>query len=95
MEKIAALKVPPSNEVMSDNKLRWYTPKPERDMDVAGLRVIEPINDHLAAAFDYRNYHLLKNPSCYNDDVEHELHKLTKRMAVKIKDRTFYGKDRM
>lgn len=46
-------------------------------MDAAGLKVVEPVNDCLAAAMNYQSYHLMKKLFCYDKDVAHELHMLT------------------
>lgn len=90
MSEEQAPDLPPWNEVVAGNKLKRHTAKPGK-MDIPGLMVIKPVNDHLAAAVDYRNYCLLKKLATYDDDVAHELHKIEKKIAAQMKDRTFFG----
>lgn len=40
-------------EVMGDSKWRWNKPKTEKELDVPGLGVAEPVNDRFATAVDY------------------------------------------
>lgn len=58
---------------MASSKSRRYTPQTERELNVPGLKVIGPVNDCFVATVDYRNYHLLKKPSGYAEDVAQEL----------------------
>lgn len=63
MSEEDAAELPSWNEVTAGSRTRRYKSKPEKDLDVLGLRVIEPINYRLAAAVDYSNYRLLKKSS--------------------------------
>lgn len=65
----------------------------EKELDVPGIKVIEPVNDHFEAEIDYQNYRLLKKTFRYDDNVAHELYKMAKKIAVYLKDRTFSGKE--
>lgn len=58
--------------MVAGSKLKWYTPKAERELEISGLKIIELIIDRFAAAVDYRYYRLLKKLSQYEDDVEHQ-----------------------
>lgn len=92
MSKEPAPELPPRNVVTAGSKLRQYTLKPERELDVIGLKVVETINDRFVAAVDYRNYRLLKKWPRYEDDVTHKLHKMAKNIAMQMKDRILSGK---
>lgn len=83
----------PWNEKRAVNKTRWYELKPERAIDIPGLREVEAVNNRFASAADYRSYYLLKKLSHLDDDVVHELHKMAKKIASQIKDCFFSGKD--
>lgn len=93
--KEQAFKLPPWNDVTVGNQSRPYKSKPGREPDVPGLRVVEPVNERFAAAFDYRNYRFFKKSSCYDHDIAHELHKMAKKIAAQMKHGTFSGKDPM
>lgn len=58
---------------MDNNKLRWYTPKLEQDLDLHGPRLIEPVNDRFVATVDYKNYPLPNNQYLYENYVAKEL----------------------
>lgn len=68
--------------------------KPERELEVPGFMVIEPVNDRFTAAVDYRNYLLLKSPSRCDEDAEQELYEGAKKIAVLMKDSTISEKTR-
>lgn len=40
---------------MAGFKLKRHALKPEKELSVKGLKVIEPVNDRFTAAADYRN----------------------------------------
>lgn len=85
--------LPPWNDVMVGYKTMWCKSKPERVLYVPGFNVTVPINDCFTAAVDYRSYHRLKKSSRYGNDLAHELHRMAKKVAVQMKDRTFSAKD--
>lgn len=87
--------LPPWNVVMAGSKSKRYTTKPERELNVYCLKVIEPVKDRFAAAVHNQNDRLLKRSSRYDDDVAKELHKVAKKLSVEMKDSTISGKDRM
>lgn len=93
MPKNLAPEIPLWNEVMVGRESMWYTPNLKRELDIPCLKLIEPVNDRLATAVDYRNYCLLKNFSRYDDDVAHDLNKITNMIAVLMKDRICSEKD--
>lgn len=74
---------------MAGSKSRGYNLKLERELDVTGLRAIEPVNHHLTTTVDYRNNRLLNKSSHYDDDMAHKLDKIEKKISVQMKDRTF------
>lgn len=61
--------LPPWNDVVSGIKSRRYTPKPESELALPGLKEIESINGRSATAVIYRKLRLLKMSFCYDDDV--------------------------
>lgn len=65
--------LPPMKKVIAGIKSRQYTPKPERELDIPGPKVIEPFSDRFTVAVDYRNYRLLKTSSRYDNNVRHKL----------------------
>lgn len=75
------------------NKPRGYKSRPDITLDVPGLRVFQPVIDCPAVAVDYTNHRLLKKLSGYEDKVAHERHKMAKKIAVKVKNHAFVGKD--
>lgn len=77
------------------NKLRRSETKPEKELNVSRLRVIEHGNECFAAAVDYRKYRRHKNFSCYDDDAANELHNMANKIAIRTEDQTFSGKDPM
>lgn len=77
---------------MVNAKLKRYATKPERRLDVSGLRIIETISDRFAAAVGYRNYRVFKKLSRYEDNIAHELQKMEKKLAVQMKGSPFLGK---
>lgn len=93
MSEESAPELPTWNEMQADNKLRRCIPTPERELDVPRCEVITANNDRFATAVNYPNYRYLNKVSLYDDDVEHELHRMAKKIAVQMKDRTFPGKD--
>lgn len=58
----------------------------ERDLDIPGLRVVEPVINLSAAHMDYRNFRLHKKSSHYDGDVINKLHRMIMKRAVQIKD---------
>lgn len=58
---------------------------------VAGLGIIELLNDPFFKAFDYRTYQLNKNFARNDDNAANELHKMRKKTAVQMKDQIFSG----
>lgn len=52
MSKEEAPDSSPYNDLTAGTKLRRYIPKPERNRDVQGLRVIESVNDGFVAVAD-------------------------------------------
>lgn len=55
--------------------------------------VVEPVNHSFVAAVNYRNYSLLKKSSYYGDAFAHDLHKMVKRIEIRMKDPSFPGED--
>lgn len=78
---------------MAGCKLRGYNTNTERELDVSGLRIIEPFNDYYTATVDFWTYRLLNKSSWYDDYVAHELQKMSKKIAVEMKNRICSGKD--
>lgn len=68
----------PWNGVTLGTKPMWYNTKPGLELDIPGLRVIEPVDDRFAATVDYEYYCLLSKLSHYDDDIPHELHEIVK-----------------
>lgn len=60
---------------------------------VPGPAVVRSVNKQLEDAVDYRNYRLSKKSSRYENEVANELNKMTKNIAVQMKNRSFSGKD--
>lgn len=87
--------LPPWSDMTVGNKSMWYKTKPERELDVPVLRVIEPINLRLATAVDHQIYRFLENSSSYVNDVAHELHKLPREIVVQMKESTSSRKNLM
>lgn len=90
-----ATKLAPWKEVMAGSNPTRYAPKTERKLDLSSFRVIKLVNARFAAAVGYRNYRSLNKSSRYGDDVARELRKMTERIVVQMKDRTFYWIDAM
>lgn len=65
-----------------------------RKPNLPSLRVIEPVNELFVAADDPQSYRLLKKPSLYDENAAHELHKMSKKIAVQMKKCTLRGKTR-
>lgn len=88
-----ALKLSPWKEVRTGNKLRWCTQKPEKKLDVPGLKVIGPVNDRFVTAVENQNYGLLKKSSGQDYDVAHKPQKMAKWIAVQTNYRISSGKE--
>lgn len=63
------------------------------EMDVPGLRVVELDKYRFTVTPDYQIWRLLKTSSGYDKDVAWELHKMAKKIAVQLKERTFSGNE--
>lgn len=61
---------------MAGFKLRQYNSTPERELDIPGLKLFEPVSDRFADAVRYRNYRLLNSSLRYDDDVALRQHKM-------------------
>lgn len=72
-----------------------YILKTERGLNVICLKMIEAVNDRLAAAVDYRNYSVLNKSSSYDNNVAHKLRTMLKRFGVRMNDSTFSGRHQM
>lgn len=77
------------------NKSRQCKSNPERELDVPGLTVIEPVKVGFTAAVDFRHSCLLKKLYRHDDGFAQELQKREKEIAILMKDCTFSGKDAM
>lgn len=77
---------------MADRKSETNKPKTTKELDVPGLKVIEPINDRFASAVDCRNYRIIKSSSRNDNDQAHKLHKIVEKIAMEMKDRFFSKK---
>lgn len=84
-----ALELPTLNELTADSTSKRYTLKTERELNVPGLMLIELNNDRFATAVKYRSLHVLNVSYGYEEDVAHEFHRMAKRIAVQMTDRTF------
>lgn len=93
MSEKTTLDLPPWNGLTVSKIFRWYISRPEWELDVPGLRVLDSFNGRFSSGVNHRNYRLLKKSCHYDDDVEHELHKMAEKMAVRMKDHIFSGKD--
>lgn len=69
--------------------------EPERDLDVPGVRVIQPVYDLVAVTVISQNYGIFNKSSCNGDSVAQELHKMAKKIVVQMKYCSFSEKDRM
>lgn len=69
-----------------------YADKPDQ---ITVLEVFKPVNDLLWKALDCPTYSLIKRSAWYDEDVAHELHRMAKRTAAQMNDRTFSGRDPM
>lgn len=54
------------------------------------LKVNEPANDLFSKALNCRTNRLIENSARYDDVVMNELHRMTKKISVQMKDRTFF-----
>lgn len=78
--------LPPWNDVTVGSKLRRYKTRPAR---AAEVMVIETVNDLFAAVVDYRDDGPLKTSSCYDNNIAHQLHKISKWWRYRSKTATF------
>lgn len=56
--EIPAPDLPSGNEVMAGITLICYTQNTETELDIAGLKVNEPVNDRFPGAVDYESCRL-------------------------------------
>lgn len=63
---------------MAVDKVSPYIPKPGRELNILGLKVIEPVVDRFPADRNYRNKCLRKDKSQYVNDEAHEQIKFAK-----------------
>lgn len=62
-------------------------------LNVDDLVVLKPVNDLFTNFVDYRQYRPLKTSERYDDDVAHEMSRMTKTVPVEMKDRMVDGRD--
>lgn len=75
--------------------MRWYKRKPERKLDLPGLRVVELVNDRIVTTLSYWRYGLLKKLYHYDNEFAQQLHYRVKRIRVQKQHRTISGKNPM
>lgn len=61
----------------------------ENPSDVPGLVVIQPVSELFSNAVDYRNYLLIKKSAWDDHDLANKLSKMTRNIAVQMKNRIF------
>lgn len=88
-----ALDLPPWNYGTIRSTAGQYKYKPEKDLDVPGVEVLEPVDNCFAAAVNCQDYRLLKKSSRNDHIVVHKLHKMSKKLALQMKDRTLSRKN--
>lgn len=57
------------------------------------LKVLHPVNDKFNSAFDYLTYHSEEKSQGYDDNVTKKIPKWSKRLAIKMKSKTFHAKE--
>lgn len=63
--------------------------------DIPDLKVTEPENNTFYTALNCRTYRLMKKSTTYDAYVTDELHRMTEKTAVHMKNRTFSGENLM